>query len=101
MPDIHALRLGVPPEVPVTARQPVAKGLSFEMALQFIKLGYRATRPVWGEGTILIGPSFDADPAPAILHDTSAGRVPWSATQADILAHDWTVFDAGGVEITA
>lgn len=85
--------------------------MDFGEALAALKAGKRVTRPGWngkgmwlalipGDGWHLRGNSLfqcmaDGDHfKPWIgMHTADAGFVPWLASQTDVLAEDWEVFD--------
>lgn len=77
-------------------------GVGFDTALNFLKLGYRTARRGWnGRGMWLRVVTFD-EPAflPYIqMRTVDDCLVPWLASQTDLLAHDWIIFDGEGTEI--
>jgi hypothetical protein len=83
---------------------PTAEGIPFEVALTFIKLGYRAQRAGWnGKGmwiAIQVSDAHSKMTLPYIFMKTADDKlVPWLASQTDILAHDWAIVDDSGIEI--
>jgi hypothetical protein len=79
--------------------------LDFGAALEQLKAGQRVTRAGWNKGTwlALVEPdandvsSFGASPwilAPWVAMKTADDKVvPWSVSQADVLADDWEVVE--------
>ena len=67
----------------------------FGWALQKLKLGHKVTRPGWnGKGMFLELQRPDAnskmtEPYIYIVLSTGA-KIPWLASQADMLAEDWS-----------
>lgn len=83
----------------------------FSWALKYIKEGYKAKRSGWNgkdqwvgitEVTATASPVlFIKTPTPYIFMKTTTGEtVPWTASQTDILATDWTVEPIGIARLT-
>jgi len=91
---VRALGIAWPPQ-PSTTVPPVS---SFEQALEAMKHGARMTRGGWnGAHTVSLCSPVDLVGEPmftsaVFLIVTSRGeRMPWLASQADLLAEDWAV----------
>ena len=81
--------------------------VSFGAALQALKSGNRASRKGWnGKGIFIelqVPDEHSKMTSPYIFIDTTGlqtdnsdapkSRVPWLASQTDMLANDWVVFD--------
>lgn len=86
--------------------------MNFGEALQYLKGGYRVTRPGWnGKGMFIYlvpGSEFEVNRPPLNVHflegtkmtyrphidmfDAEGKCVPWLASQTDLLAEDWMLF---------
>lgn len=66
----------------------------FDIALRLLKQGYRVYRTKWnGKGMWIALQRPDANSANTLpylfLHTADGNRVPWVASQTDLLAEDW------------
>lgn len=84
-------------------------GMTFGMAIEALKMGKKVARRGWnGKGMYLclasdiefhtdaeIGPERDATVSPCIVMKTARGdfQPGWLASQADMLAEDWTIVE--------
>lgn len=78
-------------------------GMDFSLALKLIQGGSRVTREGWnGKGMWLKLQLPDANSKmslPYIYMRTACGNnVPWLASQTDLLANDWALYEDSGDE---
>lgn len=71
-------------------------GLTFGLAIEALKLGLKVRLPYWSKDVYLFLQTPDGNSkmtAPYIYVTSRYGLVPWVATQIEILAEKWQIFE--------
>ncbi len=69
--------------------------MNFGTAVEALKLGKRVTRPGWnGKGMWLgLQKSGEMDHPYIFMSTVDGSKVPWLASQTDVLAEDWMILE--------
>lgn len=78
------------------------ENMSFSVVLQYLQTGYAVARKGWHKEGVYLGlqrpdeHSMNRQPYIFIVPEENQ-RVPWTASQTDLLATDWYIVVMGGV----
>lgn len=78
-------------------------GFGFSEALTWMKNGYKVAREGWngkGQWVALQRPDENSKMTKPYfyIHPVDGGKVPWLASQTDLLAEDWMIVQQEGME---